>query len=85
MDTPKAPDSVEARLAQLETRMSRVERRLAESQLMVAHKLVEVFATLKKHQELRDAQVQQALTRLLEQVTQLKLHMEPVVTPTLTH
>jgi hypothetical protein len=89
MDNGMVPDTVEstveARLATLEARMTLVERRMAASQLGVARKLLEVFAALKKHQELRDVQVHQALARLLEQVTQLKLHLEPVVAPTLTH
>ena len=85
MDTPKPPEGIEARLAKLEGRMSRVEKRLLESQLVVARKLMEIFATLKKHQELRDAQVHQTLTRLLEQVAQLKAHLEPVVSPSVLH
>jgi len=84
METPTS-ESVEARLANLESRMTRMERRVFESQMLVARKLVEIFSTLKKQQQLRDAQVQQTLTLLLEQVTELKAHLEPVVSPAITH
>jgi len=84
METPTS-ESVEARLAKLESRMTRMERRVFESQMLVARKLVEIFSTLKKQQQLRDAQVQQTLTLLLEQVTELKAHLEPVVSPAITH
>ena len=84
METPTS-ETIETQLAKLESRMALVEKRLTESQLLVARKLVEMFTALKKQQLLRDAQVQQTLTRLLEQVAQLKAHLEPVVSPITTH
>jgi hypothetical protein len=78
-------ESVEARLATLESRMARVEKRLFESQMLVARKLMEIFTALRKQQQLRDAQVQQTLAKLLEQITELKAHLEPVVSPAITH
>jgi len=85
MDTPTTSESIETRLATLESRMTRVEKRLFESQMLVARKLMEMFTTLKKQQQLRDAQVQQTLTKLLEQVADLKAHLEPMVSPITTH
>jgi len=80
-----ASESVEKRLAKLESRMARVEKRLFESQMLVARKLMEIFTALRKQQQLRDAQVQQTLATLLEQVAELKAHLEPVVSPLITH
>jgi hypothetical protein len=84
MDTPEA-DPVDARIVKLEARVARVEKRLFESQMLVARKLVEIFAALKKHQETRDQQMQQVLAKLLEQVAELKANLDPMVAPLTTH
>jgi hypothetical protein len=84
METPTS-ESIETRLANLESRMTRVEKRLSESQMLVARKLMEFFTTLKKQQQLRDTQVQQTLTKLLEQIAALKAHLDPMVSPITTH
>jgi uncharacterized coiled-coil protein SlyX len=80
-----SPEVLEARLAKLESRVARVERKLVESQLLVARKLMEIFAGMKKHQQARDAQIHEALAKLLEQLNELRSRLEPVVSPTTTH
>ena len=82
---PTRAEDLEARLAKLESRVARTERKLFESQLLVARKLMEIFAGIKKHQQSRDAQIQVALTRLLDQLNELRGRLEPVVAPTTTH
>jgi hypothetical protein len=91
-DGPSAPATdkdtspeAEARLAKLESRVMSLERRIFESQVLIARKLVEIFTALKKQQELRDAHVQDTLARLLGEINVLKARLEPVVAPTTTH
>jgi hypothetical protein len=78
-------EEVEERLAKLETRVARVERRLFESQLLVARKLMELLAGMKKQQQDRDAQIHHALTGIAELLNQLKSQIVPMVNPTTTH
>jgi hypothetical protein len=79
------PEEVEERLAKLETRITRVERRLFESQLLVARKLMELLAGMRKQQQDRDAQIHQALSGISELLGQLKSQIVPMVNPTTTH
>jgi hypothetical protein len=78
-------DQVEERLAKLETRIARVEHRLFESQLLVARKLMELLAGMRKQQQDRDAQIHQSLTAIAVLLNQLKSQIVPMVNPTTTH
>lgn len=74
---------VEARLARLESRVNGVEQRLHESQALVARRLSDIFNIIKKQQRARDARVDEALRKVLEQLMDLKNRL--VVDPTITH
>jgi transposase len=74
---------MDARLSRLESRMTGFEQKLYESQSLVTRKLQEIFGLIKKQQRVRDARVDEALRKVLEQLTELKNRL--VVDPTITH
>jgi transposase len=74
---------MDARLSRLESRMTRVEETLYESQTLVTRRFQELFSLVKRQQKLRDARVDEALRKVLEQLMELKNRL--VVDPTITH
>ena len=83
-DAAPALAEMEARLSHLESRMMRVEQKLLESQALLTRKLQEIVGLIKRQLKLRDARVDEALQKVLEQLLELKNRLVVVDTP-ITH
>jgi hypothetical protein len=75
--------STEAQLEELRNRLDRMEQDLAKFQTALTGKLSQALRYLQKHEQLRDKHVRESLRQVVEQLTEIKLHL--TTTPRVTH
>jgi predicted nuclease with TOPRIM domain len=75
--------STEAQLEELRNRLDRMEQELAKFQTSLTSKLAQALRYLQKHEQLRDKHVRESLRQVVEQLTEIKLHL--TTTPRVTH
>jgi predicted nuclease with TOPRIM domain len=75
--------STEAQLEELRNRLDRMEQELAKFQTNLTGKLAQALRYLQKHEQLRDKHVRESLRQVVEQLTEIKLHL--TTTPRVTH
>ena len=75
--------SAEAQLEELRKRLDRMEQELAKFQTNLTGKLAQALRYLQKHEQQRDKHVRESLRQVVEQLTEIKLHL--TTTPRVTH
>jgi len=75
--------SADAQLQELRDRLDRMEQELSRFQTNLTSKLAQALRYLQKHEQLRDKHVRESLRQVVEQLTEIKLHL--TTTPRVTH
>ena len=75
--------STEAQLEELRNRLDRMEQELAKFQTNLTGKLSQALRYLQTHVQMRDKHVRESLRQVVEQLTEIKLHL--TTTPRVTH
>jgi hypothetical protein len=75
--------STEAQLEELRNRLDRMEQELAKFQTNLTGKLSQALRYLQKHEQMRDKHVRESLRQVVEQLTEIKLHL--TTTPRVKH
>ena len=75
--------SADAQLQELRDRLDRMEQELSRFQTNLTSKLAQALRYLQKHEQLRDKHVRESLRQVVDQLTEIKLHL--TTTPRVTH
>lgn len=78
-------DEISAKVAELERRMTRLEREVFSFQMGAAKKLTEALAIIQGHEKARDVQVQETLVKMTEELAEIKKRLGQVVGPPISH
>jgi hypothetical protein len=75
----------EARLAELTSRLDRMEQELLKFQAAIASKLAQALRYLSKREDLRDKRVRETLRQVTSDLAEIKLQLEALSPPRITH
>ena len=79
------PEPVDPRLAELTTRLERMEHELLKFQAGIATKLAQALRYLQKREEMRDKRVRETLRQVTADLAEIKQHLEAFSPPRITH